>query len=271
MKSVGFFVLVATLALFTFAGGTYAQESHQEHRLNLLAKQMGDSRLSQPDRSILLEKLASLKPEEVFTLRQLWRGELLSQNVITPYEARAFPALEKLDKVLFQRIQDTFGPGRTIFNTSPKELLALTKEILYFEEEAANHLNSAEQFFEPLDASVPGRDGVSIMAGGKCDYVSDWPKFVPAKWRTKPYYRGSSCNRVKNDPNEWPCDYRIYIKSRKYKEVDGLSVAAYMVVKHHGGLSASKNLDRFIIGYGSVILWGIPSEWWLIHYIIFRT
>ncbi|MEA2098349.1 MAG: hypothetical protein U9P70_04745 [Patescibacteria group bacterium] len=75
---------------------------------------------------------------------------------------------------------------------------------------------------------------------------------------------------MKNDPNEWPCDFRLHINSGNYSEVDGLSYAAWYVVSYHNGLDGSSNRDRYIVGFGSALKYGVPFEWYLRDYIIFR-
>lgn len=127
--------------------------------------------------------------------------------------------------------------------------------------ESANVISQLNNIFGIQSASA---------AGGDCEYIASWPTWASAVWRDYYNDRPYSADRVKNDPNEWPCDFRLYITSRNYNEVDGLSLAAWYVVSYHGGLAGSANRDRYIVGYGSALIYGVPFEWYLRDYIIFR-
>ena len=203
-------------------------------------------------------------------MRKLWRDQFLGDKRLTKSQAKIFPKLEEFDKYFYQKIEQRFGKDKNIFNTSPKQIDQLFNELrnndpviksLIYDIENADISSQQSNLWGVQPASA---------AGGNCDYVASWPTWVNAVWRDYYHYKPYKADRVKNDPNEWPCDFRLYITPKNYSEVDGLSNAAYWVVSYHGGLSGSANRDRYIVGYGSALRYLVPFEWYLRDSIIFR-
>ncbi len=286
-KTMKKWVMAFVVSWFLVAN-LYAQESPvPSSELRSLAKQIqspefkGNGSLAKKKGTDLSEKLATLTPQEAFEVRKISREKYWPKRFIKKADKeKLFSTLEKIDEVLFQEIEINFGVGATIYNVPFEEVLKLTDEV-FKDEEVKNLLQEVEKSFHGENCQMCSVYGYgyktelgksALYLGGSCDYVADWPKFVTAELpKAKKYRKGYKCDRVKNSPNEGICDFRIHIDPKNYNRVSGLSPAAYCAVKFHGGLSASENRDRFIVGYGSVIAClGIPSEWWVKSSVIFR-
>lgn len=90
--------------------------------LKSLARKMNSTRLTKKQMAVLSGRLATLTPEEVFQLRQLWREELMHEGDISLQEAEGFSLLEDFDLTFYREIEELFGEGKTIYNISPEEL-----------------------------------------------------------------------------------------------------------------------------------------------------
>jgi len=109
-------------------------------------------------------------------------------------------------------------------------------------------------------------------AGGNCDYDNRWPNWATAKWQSGSYHTATGIDRVKNDPNEYPCDYRVHFNARSWKTADGYDWIDYqMMVNWHGGVNYSQSGDRVIVGHGSAVAAGNFNSWAVRHGIIMRT
>lgn len=266
--AVAIFFVVAVFTVFgqfPVKAGVTDQVRYQD-----IAKQLADTRSPEKDKATL-SNLNSLNSKEVATVRKLWRDQMLSDKKITVSQAKSFPALEKFDAYFYQKVEDRFGVGKNIYNTPKEQILQLFNELSDNDLVTKSLINNIENTSTVSQINnILGIQSASA-AGGNCEYVASWPTFANAVWRYTSAYKPYSADRVKNDPNEWPCDFRLYITSRNYREVDGLSYAAWYVVAYHGGLNGSANHDRYIVGYGSALIYGVPFEWYLRDYIIFRT
>lgn len=270
----GVLAIFFAISAFVLFGQTKAQIQPQfqvQSQLQDIAKQLGDKPSSQEERRAVASALENLTSEEVFLVRKLWRDQLLSDERLTESQAKIFPKLEEFDKYFYQKIEERFGKDKNIFNLSPEQLDQLFNELsdndsvvkaLIRDIENADIFSLQNNFLGVKEASADG---------GDCDYVASWPTHVNNVWDDYYNARPYSADRVKNDPNEDPCDFRLYINSGNYSEVDGLSYAAWYVVSYHNGLDGSSNRDRYIVGYWSAFFHGVPFEWYLRDYIIFRT
>lgn len=267
----GAIAIFFAVSVFTVFGQFPAKAGVTDQaRYQDIAKQLTDSRSPEKDKATL-NNLNSLTSKELATVRKIWRDQLRSDKKITASQIKSFPALEKFDAYFYQKVEERFGAGKNIYNTPKEQILQLF-----------NELSSNDSTVKTLIKDIEGISTVSKVsnllgiqsasaAGGNCEYVASWPTFANAVWRNTYTNRPYGADRVKNDPNEWPCDFRLSITSRNYREVDGLSYAAWYVVAYHGGLSGSANHDRYIVEYGSALIYGVPFEWYLRDYIIFRT
>ncbi|MEX0594929.1 MAG: hypothetical protein WD512_00380 [Candidatus Paceibacterota bacterium] len=110
----------------------------------------------------------------------------------------------------------------------------------------------------------------TYAAGGNCDYDTRWPKFARAEIKSGLRYTATGISRVKNDPNENPCDYRVHFNARNWIMVDGCDSIYFRMVSHHGGVNYSSSGDRVIVGYGSAVLGGNFNEWAVRHGLVMR-
>ena len=241
-----------------------------QSRFQIIAKQLTESHSPQGEKTAL-NNLKNLNPNELVEVRKLWRNQLFVDKKNVAHQAKTLSDLEKFDAYFYQKVEERFGIGKNIFNVPKDQVLQLF-----------NELNNNDTFIKSLINDIENVDNISWVdnilgiqsasaAGGNCEYVAAWPTWANAVWRN--YYNNKPYNadRVKNDPNEWPCDFRLHITPSSYREVDGLTLAAWFVVSYHGGLSGSSSRDRYIVGYGSALIYGVPFEWYLRNYIIFRT
>lgn len=267
----GVLILFFAVSAFSIFGQFPAKAvTLDQSRFQDIAKQLADSRSPEKEKATS-DNLKNLNPEEVTAVRKLWRDQLRGDKRLTAFQAKVFPELEKFDAYFYQKVEDRFGKGKNIFNTPKEQVLQLFNELskndpvvklIITNVENTDTLSQKNNFLGIPSASA---------AGGDCEYVSSWPTWASAVWRDYYTDRPYSADRAKNDPNEMFCDFRLYITSRNYTEVDGLSLAAYWVVSYHGGLIGSANRDRYLVGYGSALIYGVPFEWYLRDYIIFRT
>lgn len=262
------FFAVSTSSLF----GQFPIKAQDQDwsQFQYIAKQLMDPHSPEREKATL-ETLKNLNLDELVAVRKLWRDQLLNGKKITASQAKVFPELEKFDKYFYQKVEERFGKGKNIFNTPPEQIHQLF-----------NELKNNDPVVKSLIDGVEGVNVISqrnsflgiksaLATGGNCEYIASWPTWTGAVWRDYGMYSPYNADRVKNDPNESPCDFRLYITSRNYREVDGLSLAAWYVVSYHGGLSGSTNRDRYIVGYWSAFIYGVPFEWYLRDYITFRT
>lgn len=267
----GVLALFFAVSVFVFFGQFSAKAiSLDQSRFQDIAKQLADPRSPEKEKATL-DNLKNLNSEEVVTVRKLWRDQLRGDRKLTASQAKAFPELEKFDAYFYQKVEERFGKGKNIFNTPKEQVLQLFNELSNNDPVVKSIITNVEK----RDVFSRGNNFLGIQsalaAGGDCEYVSSWPTWASAVWRDYYTDRPYSADRAKNDPNEMFCDFRLYITSRNYMEVDGLSLAAYWVVSYHGGLIGSANHDRYLVGYGSAFIYGVPFEWYLRDYIIFRT
>jgi len=267
----GAIALFFAVSVFTVFGQFPAKAGITDQaRYQDIAKQLTDPRSPEKEKATL-NNLKSLSSKEVATVRKLWRDQLIGDKKITASQTKALPALEKFDAYFYQKVEERFGSGKNIYNMPKEQILQLF-----------NDLSNNDPAVKSLIKNIENTGAVSQInnflgiqsasaAGGNCEYVASWPTHVNAVWRNTYTNRPYAADRVKNDPNEWPCDFRLYIGSNNYREVDGLSYAAWYVVAYHNGLDGSANRDRYIVGYGSALIYGVPFEWYLRDYIIFRT
>lgn len=111
----------------------------------------------------------------------------------------------------------------------------------------------------------------TYAAGGNCDYDDRWPKFARAHKKFGSYHTATGVSRVKNDPNENPCDYRVHFNARQWVTADGYDSIDFWMIEHHGGVNYSSSGDRVIVGHGSALKGGNFNEWAVRHGIIMRT
>ncbi|HDS11828.1 MAG TPA: hypothetical protein ENN77_02880 [Candidatus Wirthbacteria bacterium] len=215
----------------------------------------------------ILRELQILTPNEVLALRKFWRQEVLQENRDRLGKGEVFQQLESFEKIFYQKIEERFGRGQTIYTVDPKKLDDLLDELKKTKE--------ISNIIRAIDSSTPsnGATSSSCTENGvtsSCPYVANWPTWASSRWAWGTYYRPFYANRVINTPNEWPCDFRLYIGSADYKWVDGMNWAGFLVVNWHGGLAGTQAQNRYIVGYGSAFVYGLPFEWWVRNYIIFR-
>ena len=112
----------------------------------------------------------------------------------------------------------------------------------------------------------------SYAAGGNCDYDNRWPKFAKAHKKFGSYHTATGVSRVKNDPNENPCDYRVHFNTKQWVTADGYDWIDFsLMVRHNGGPSYSQSGDRVLIGHGSATAAGNFNEWAVRHGIVMRN
>jgi len=269
----GVLALFFAISAFTLFDQTKAQIQPQpqvQSQLQNIAKQLGDKPSSQEERKAVISTLENLTSEEVFLTRKLWRDQFLNDERLTKSQAKMFPKLEEFDKYFYQKIEERFGKDKNIYNTPPEQLDQLFNNLsnddsvvksLIRDIESANISSQKNNFWDIQEASA---------AGGNCDYVASWPTWTSAVWRNYYYYRPYNADRVKNDPNENPCDFRLHTTPYNYSEVDGRTLAGWCVAQYHSGLSGSASKDRHIVGYGSALICLAPFDWYLRDNIVFR-
>lgn len=112
----------------------------------------------------------------------------------------------------------------------------------------------------------------SVQAGGGfCDFDDRWPHKAVAQWKIGSFHVATGIDRVKNEPNEFPCDYRVHFHAHHWVTSDGWDWFDFQMVNHHGGVEYSHSGDRVIVGYGSAARWGNLNEWSVKHGTIMRT
>ena len=264
------FFAVSAFALFGQISSQAKVQIQDQSRFQDIAKQLGDPHLSQEEKKATINTLENLKSKEMVLVRKLWRDQLLNDERLTESQAKIFPRLEEFDKYFYQKIEERFGKDKNIYNTPPEQLDQLFNELsnddpviksLIRDIENANISSQQSNLWGIQEASA---------AGGDCEYVASWPTWTNAVWRDYYYYEPDNADRVKNDPDEWPCDFRLHMIPRNYNEVDGRTLAGWCVASYHNGLSGSANKDRHIVGYGSALVCLVPFDWYLRDNIVFR-
>lgn len=236
-----------------------------DKKLSLLAQQMDSSFLTEKQKKDVSATLASLKPDQVIRLKKIWRTMLVSKGTITEKESLAFLALEKIEIIFSQKIKELYGEDATIYSISSSELFVV--ETALSDDVALKELTYS---VENTLATASSKSAQISMASG-CYYDPNWPQWLTAVSEPGTYYSGGGSGRVANDgPNEWPCDFVIYIPANTYTKVTGANVDAQNVVDWGGGLSASPSKDAAIVGYGRVALFGWPTEYWVRNNILFK-
>lgn len=231
-----------------------------DKKLSLIVQQMDSSLKTEKQKKDFSTNLASLTPDEVLTLKKMWRANLVLKGVISKEEVSAFPAIEKTEIIFSQKVKELYGDTATIYNIAPPEFSAV-------EEALGNDVVSKELTYSIENNLVSAK----FTTASTCYYDNNWPQWLTAVTRSSPYYWGGGSGRVANSPGEWPCDFVIYIPGNTYTKVTGLNGAAQSVVDYSGGLSASPSRDAVIVGYWRVALYGWPTEDWVRNYILFKT
>ncbi len=265
------FFAVSAFTLFGQISSQAKVQIQDQSQFQNIAKQLVNPHLSQEEEKSAINTLKNLKPEEMVLVRKLWRDQLLNDNRLTKSQAKIFPKLEEFDKYFYQKIEERFGKGKNIFNMPPEQIGKLFDELKNDDFIVKSLISDIENANISSQQSNLWGIQLASAAGGNCDYVASWPTWTNAVHRSYYYYRSYAVDRVKNDPNENPCDFRLYITPRNYSEVDGRTLAGWCVAQFHGGLSGSASKDRYIVGYGSALVCLVPFDWYLRDYITFRT
>lgn len=234
------------------------------NQLHSLAKAMSAPLETKEHDKKFLATLATLKPNDVLMLKKMWRSELVVQGVLTKEQSQSFPLIEKFESIFAEKIKDMFGPHATIFNIS-SEKFSMVEKALKESSEVSQLLYLIQNILE--QNSFPNDD--EIVPQSSCYYNNNWPQWLSSVNELGGCI-GGGVGRVSNTPNEWPCDFVIYIPANTYTKVTGYSWAAQLVVSYSGGLSASPSKDAVIVGYGRVALFGFPTESWVRNYILFK-
>lgn len=270
LKKTLLMVLMLTLVLYSAVSAKTDNadvDSKNIQALRFLAKQMDTPNISEAQGRNISNRIMSLNRDEALLLKRLWRAELVSKGVISHAESAGFAKLEKIEIIFSEKIAELFGENATIFNIS-KDDLALVEKALSDDTTLIDLMYSIEESFK-AETSESTRAQL-IVTASSCYYDNNWPKWLPATSYSGTMYKGGGVGRVKNDPNEWPCDFVIYIPANRYTKVTGLNSAARRVVNYSGGLSASPTKDAVIVGYNRVLLYGVPTEDWVRNYILFK-
>jgi hypothetical protein len=241
------------------------KEISSDKDLRLLAKQMDLPYDNEKQKNDVSEKLAALKPNEAIAFKKIWRNEQVLKGTITQEETLAFPALEKTEIIFSEKVRELYGENATIYNISPSEFSAAEKALtgdIAFRELVYSVENTL--------ATASSKDGQVSIAFG-CYYDNNWPQWFTAVSPSGTYFTGGGSGRVANDaPDEWPCDFVIYIPANTYTKVSGATVGAQNVVEYDGGLSGSPSRDAAIVGYWRVWLYGTTTEEWVRNNILFK-
>lgn len=247
MLALGLLVL-----LLVFAKSVVAEEEVDLNKLRRLAKKLEAPVLPSAENAEkqTLHEFETLTPKEAFELRKIHRKIYWPRYSRKMNKKRVFTVMEEIDKILFRTIEEKFGFEATFYGLSDDQISWLMDEVANLEE--------VKQLFVELEKALNrdkgckrcSQDKSQVRINSSCEYIPSWPRRVPFREGTRWGYIGYRCDRVVNDaPNEWPCDFRIYIDSRDYKEVDGGTKAMRCALRRFGELGASSSLDRFIIGY----------------------
>lgn len=268
-------ILWLLICVSMFVGNAIAEEEVDQRKLRLLAKKLEALITSRDEiaEKQTTDEFAALTPKEVFELRKIHRKIYWPRYARKMNEKQVFDTMEKIDRILFQIIEEKFGPEATLHNLPDDWISWAMDEVMKLEEvkqltaDLENGLNSGNGCKRCFEEESQSKTGALLTS---CDF-QNFPIKVPFEHKYSGYYKGYNADRVKNGNDDWPCDFRIYIVSRNYRSVDGRSRTGVCVAQYHGGLSATDNKDRFIVGYGSVIRCGaLPFEWYLKEAIIFR-
>lgn len=230
--------------------------------LRLLARQMDSPYDNEKQKNAVSERLAALKPDEVIAFKKIWRNEQVLKGTITQEEALAFPALERTEVIFSEKVIELYGEDATIYNISPSEFSAVEKAL-------TSDAAFKELVYSAESTLIAGK-GTQFSTTSTCYYDNNWPQWLTAVPPSGTYFVGGGSGRVKNDPNEWPCDFVIYIPANTYTKVSGATVGAQQVVDYSGGLSASPSRDAVIVGYWRVWLYGTATEDWVRNNILFK-
>lgn len=210
----------------------------------------------------------SLNRDEVLSLKKLWRAELVAKGVVSQSESAGFAIIEQIEMIFSKKIAELFGEDATIFNISSEDFVSV--ELALSTDAVLRELvQSAEDAFKAETSDVSANAQLFVTAS-TCYYDNNWTQWLSATSYSGTTYKGGGVGRVKNDPNEYPCDFVIYIPANRYTKVTGINSAARNVVNYSGGLSASPSKDAVIVGYNRVLLYGIPTEDWVRNYIVFK-
>lgn len=257
-----------------FARGAVAEEEIDLNKLRRLARKLEapiTSRDGRVEKQSLNEFIA-LTPNEALELRRIHREIYWTKHIRKTSRKRVFSAMEKIDEILFQLIEEKFGPEATPYTLSDEQISWLMNEVMGLEEirQLAVGLENGLSDGKGCKRCSSNQNQEKIGALGTCDY-QNFPILVPYEHKYTGYYKAYKVDRVKNGPEDWFCDYRMYIEPRNYRSVDGRSFNAMCAVSKHGGMGATNNKDRFIIGFGSIWLCHVlPYESYLKEAIIFR-
>lgn len=260
-------VICMLLLLMFVALPVFAAGNSNTQNIQLLAKQMDAPTISEAQKKDVSNRLMSLSRDEVLSLKKLWRAELIAKGVVSHAESAGFAAIEKIEVIFSEKIAELFGEDATIFNISSDDFASVEKALL--DDTALTELMySVENAFKAETSE--SANAQLIVAASTCYYDNNWPQWLSATSYSGTVYKGGGVGRVKSTPNEWPCDFVIYIPVNRYTKVTGINSAARSVVNYSGGLSASPSKDAVIVGYGRVLLYGIPTEDWVRNYIVFK-
>lgn len=270
MKSihVGLSSVICMLLFSMFAAvPSFAIGNGKAQDIQFLARQMDAPTISEAQKKDVSSKLMSLNRDEVLSLKKLWRGELVAKGVVSQAELAGFAAIKKIEVIFSEKIAELFGEDATIFNISSDDFSSV--EMALSDDTAVTELMySVENAFKA--GTSESANAQLIVAASTCYYDNNWPQWLSATSYSGTVYKGGGVGRVKSTPNEWPCDFVIYIPANRYTKVTGINSAARNVVNYSGGLSASPSKDAVIVGYGRVLLYGIPTEDWVRNYIVFK-
>jgi hypothetical protein len=238
--------------------------SHTE--LNSIAEKMDMPLLSEKESRDINIQLSKLKPDEVLELKKLWRLNLVRKGKITDLESKSFPATEKAELIFSQRIREMYGDSATIFNVSFNDFAAVEKS-LFNDSELTDLMRSIETSLATAASKSPQ---LAVTAASTCYYDNNWPAWLSETTKSGTMYQAGGSGRVKNDPNEWPCDFVLYIPANTYTKVTGSTTGMQCIVGWSHGLSASPSKDAVIVGYGRALACGSSVESWIKNEMRFK-
>ena len=180
-------------------------------------------------------------------------------------------AINAFEEILQEKISKLIGKNKTFSNLTELEA-SKVEEIIQTDKELLKYIDLVESTSKN---STPEFGTINALAYnpsvGDCEYQPNWPGWVQGEDVNVFYYYADATGRVKNDPNEAPCDYWLRIDNASYlNRVTGYTNAAQCVVNQFGGFSSNSARNKFIIGWARTAVCGVYWEWYLQKYLFFR-
>jgi hypothetical protein len=214
----------------------------ENSKIKNLAQQLNE-KVDQKNLDQFLKDYNSLSEGEEFAVSKLWRDAFVSSTDDQKVQNK------KADKLQRELLKES----RKIANKTVNQLSQSEYNELEVKLKQNKNLEKIAFAIENKVDNLGLFDNIKASAaGGDCTVFNFDGTRATAEWSYDSYYSPTAWDRAKNDPNENPCDFRIFTTLYTMNRVDGLNYATYIAVSYGGGVDGYKNFQqwqRFIVGY----------------------